>query len=84
VPYAQRGECVYLHPSLEKVSYSKGSYGQNGHQSSTPKRGRKSQGLGEEIHNLEKGLIWYTEGSRGYEATQEKMARLRALMEERL
>ena len=44
-----------------------------------PQEGEKSEGLGEQIRNLEKGLIWYTAGSIGYQSTLEQIARLKRL-----
>ena len=48
------------------------------------REGEKTQGLREEIQNLQKGLRWCTPGSEPYEATVEKIARLRPLMEGKL
>ena len=45
-----------------------------------PEEGEKRAGVGEKIRNLEKGLLWYTAGSIGYEATAEKIAKLKALL----
>src|SRR5262245_23329114 len=45
-----------------------------------PEEGEKKGGVGEKIQNLEKGLIWYTEGSIGYESTMREIARLKSLL----
>ena len=44
-----------------------------------PEEGEKRAGVGEKIRNLEKGLLWYTAGSIGYQSTLEQIARLKRL-----
>ena len=67
------------------LSWDKAPAQQGGSQNSGPKfppheEGEKRQGVGERIQNLEKGLIWYTEGSIGYESTMREIARLGSLL----
>jgi hypothetical protein len=65
------------------LSWDKAPAQQGGSQNSGPKfppheEGEKSEGLAEKIRQLEKGLQLCTEGAVAYEATQERLAQLRA------
>ena len=45
-----------------------------------PEEGEKKEGVQEHIRNLEKGLRFCSPGSPAYEATQEELVRLKALL----
>ena len=79
-----KGNCCEVNTYRFRIPWRQASPAQGGSQNIGPKfppqeEGEKREGLGEQIRNLEKGLIWYTAGSIGYQSTLEQIARLKRL-----
>ena len=79
-----KGNCCEVNTYRFRIPWRQASPAQGGSQNIGPKfppqeEGEKREGLGEQIRNLEKGLIWYTAGSIGSQSTLEQIARLKRL-----